>query len=705
MSKILYICEKPSQAKDIARMLNAGKKVNGYYEGDNTRVSWCYGHLLELAPPDLYCENLKPWRIEKLPVIPSEWKVTVKNSAKEQFLVLKKLIKDTQHIVIATDADREGEVIAREVMDYCNYKGTIQRLWLSALDDTSIQKALNQLKSGSATEALYYAGLGRQRADWLVGMNMTMAASSLFGVYGEGVLSVGRVQTPTLKLVVDRDRAIEQFEPKDYFVLLAEFSNVKAEAFWTKWQVPEDKADEAGRCLDEAFIQQIAKKIEGKDGRVLSFTNAKKKQAAPQCLSLSALQKLASSKYGLSAKKVLDLAQSLYETHKATTYPRTDCGFLPESQFEEAKSILPILSKIDPKLQEIIAKCNVQLKSSVWNDKKITAHHAIIPTMNAAVNFDNMTDDERKVYDLIRRYYIAQFLGDYEYFQRVVTIECESEVFKASSHTPDILGWKMVLNNFIDEVENKGIHKAKKDSADDDRQEDFESMIPSLSNDDGLTHQANRLQSKKTKPPARFTEGTLIDAMKNVGREIYDPSLKKILKETSGIGTEATRANILETLFNREYLERTGKQLISTTKGRALIDKLPEIVTNPVMTAQWEQTLESVAEGGTKLDDFIFQQHEVLYQMLGALAKIKAQMPASANELSAASQIKCPLCQNAMMRRKGPKGFFYGCSGYPSCKGTLPDLSQGAMRAVITKVDNKYQPTKPIKYTSGKNKR
>jgi len=604
--------------------------------------------------------------------------------------------------VVATDADREGEVIAREIMDHCKYKGSIQRLWLSALDDASIQKALNQLRPGSATESLYYAGLGRQRADWLVGMNMTMATSALFGVSGEGVLSVGRVQTPTLKLVVDRDSAIEHFKPKDYYVLLVEFSKDSSnERFWAKWQVPEDKADEAGRCLDNAFVQQVAGRIQGKEGTVQSFTDAKKKQTPPQCLSLSALQKLASSKFGLSAKKVLDIAQALYETHKATTYPRSDCGFLPESQFSEAKVILPLLSKIDPSFDGIIAQCNTEFQSPVWDDKKITAHHAIIPTSNPNITFQNMSEDERKIYDLIRRYYAAQFLGDYEYFQRTVVVECETEIFKASSHTPDQLGWKFALQNFVDESDKKDKQKTKNNSKEAcDEDGDFESHIPNLSKNESVFHQANKLQNKQTKPPARFTEGTLIDAMKNVGREVSDPTLKKILKETAGIGTEATRANILETLFNREYLDRKGKQIISTEKGRALIDKLPEIVKNPAMTAQWEQALEAIAGGEIKLEDFILQQHEILYQMLGALAKVKAGMPVQATEMAGVT-ITCPLCQCTMVRRKGAKGFFYGCSTYPNCKGALPDLSQGIIRVQSNKMTNKYPSAKPIKYTGG----
>lgn len=676
----LYLCEKPSQGRDIAKVLGIHKSQDGYIEGNNIIVTWCVGHLLETAPPDYYRENLKPWRMQVLPVVPTTWHMQPVERTKKQLGVIRKLLKKINHVVIVTDADREGEVIAREVLEFCGYNGSLQRLWLSALDDVSIKKALAKLRANHETEKLYDAGLGRQRADWLIGMNMTMAASCLFGQRGQGVLSVGRVQTPTLKLVVDRDHTIENFKPKDYYILLAQFTTEQNEAFWTKWQVPENEADSEGRCLNKNVIETLAKKVAGQKASVKEFKQAEQKQAPPLCLSLSSLQKLASSRFGFSAKKTLDIAQTLYETHKLTTYPRTDCGYLPEDQYTEAPIILNALIKLDNSLQVLIDQCEVNFKSPTWNDKKITAHHGIIPTQNKNSDLRKLSADESKIYDLIRRHYIAQFLGDYVYSNRQVTVICQEELFKASSNTPLRLGWKRVLQDQLESSDQSQATFAN-------TKDDHFSIIPNLQSNQMVLHADQRIEAKQTKPPARFTEGTLIDAMKNVGKFVTDTAFKKILKETAGIGTEATRAAILETLFKREYLAKQGKQLISTQKGRALITLLPSVVTNPVTTAQWEQALENVAEGKLKLDSFLIQQAESLQTMLDALAAKKASEASHAANIHSSLSTNtthqslhqnlndkpatCPRCQQGvLLLRKGSRGNFWGCSTYPTCRHT-----------------------------------
>jgi len=332
MIKTLYICEKPSQARDIAKILGCHEKQDGCLKMRDTVVTWCFGHLLEASPPDHYCENIKPWRIDILPIIPKTWHMISKKEVSKQFKIIKACLKETETVIVATDADREGEVIARELLDICKFKGQIKRLWLSALDDASIKKALADIRDGKTTENLYHAGLGRQRADWLIGMNMTMATSVLFGRYGEGVLSVGRVQTPTLKLVVDRDHVIEHFKSKLYFELIAQFSTINASVFKAKWQPDETHVDIDGRVTNEKLINDISEKIYKQQASVKKFEDKEKKTPAPLCLSLSQLQKIASSRFGLSAKETLETAQSLYEKHKAITYPRTDCQYLPESQ-------------------------------------------------------------------------------------------------------------------------------------------------------------------------------------------------------------------------------------------------------------------------------------------------------------------------------------------------------------------------------------
>tara|TARA_R110002110_G_scaffold119309_2_gene293737 strand:- start:21141 stop:23306 length:2166 start_codon:yes stop_codon:yes gene_type:complete len=665
MSKKLYICEKPSQARDISRVLGVKKKHESHIEGSDIIVTWCLGHLLESAKPDYYCKELKPWRIEKLPIIPETWHMEPVGRVKKQLQAVKKLIKSTNHIVIATDADREGELIARELMEYCRYQGTVERLWLSALDDVSIKKALKTIKPGSTTENLYHAGLGRQRADWIVGMNMTMGTSSLFGKFGEGVLSVGRVQTPTLQLIVDRDRAIEQFKSQDYYELYAKFIDDSNVGIWLKWAVPDAlKDNEPGRCLDITAVKDIATKIHAQPAVITKLTKQKKRLAAPLPFSLSALQKKASSLYGFTAKKTLSVAQELYEKYKITTYPRTDCGYLPASQFSDSKDVLDTLLQNDSTLADLIGACDTQFKSSAWNDKKVTAHHGIIPTTNNKVNLSSMPDDALKIFHLIRSVYIAQFLGDFEYKHTKIIVSCEQEQFTATGKIPLVQGWKKALEFDKSGTSSKGEDETTQD-------------LPDWTQGQSLLEEQEKMAKKKTKSPGRFTEGTLIGAMESVGRYVEDPKLKKVLKETSGIGTQATRAAIIETLIKRDYITRDKKKLISSEKGRALVDLLPKEVTDPATTARWEQDLEEVAAGNLALDLFLANQNKGLSEMLKALNQGNAQAPQSNQNLNVpSSKHKCQSCDKPMARRKvkNKNSYFWGCTGYPECKITLPDF-------------------------------
>lgn len=669
--KQLYICEKPSQAHDIANVLGCTEKNNGFLKKGDVVVTWCFGHLLETVNPDFYCENIKPWRLEILPIAPTTWQLVVKKECQGQFKIIKGLLKEAANVVVATDADREGEVIARELLDYCKYKGSIQRLWLSALDDASIKKALADIRAGQKTENLYYAGLGRQRADWLIGMNMTMASSVAFGRYGEGVLSVGRVQTPTLKLVVDRDHAIDHFTSRTYYELIAEFTTDKNETFTAKWQPANEHASEDNYILDKNIIDNIVRKIHTQTASVKKFEDKKKNLASPLGLSLSQLQKLASSRFNLSAKQTLEVAQALYETHKAITYPRTDCSHLPESQFQEVAMILSQLKNIQPHLKDLVELCDTSYRSSIWNDKKVTAHHAMIPTANQYVSLSRMNDIEKKIYDTICRYYIAQFLGAYEYAERSVIVTCHEEMFKTASQTPLKPGWKVALQQ-VHEAE----HKDEKAFS-----------IPALQEGQILKETNEQILTKNTKPPARFTEGTLIEAMKSIGKYVQDEAYKKILKETAGIGTEATRAAIIEVLFKRNYLEKQGKSLNATDKGKKLIAQLPSMACDPILTAEWEQELDKVAEGTLTLTSFIEQQKHLLDKMLAGIKSIKPT--------SGCTDIHpCPLCQKPLTHRQSSKdkAYFWGCSGYPICRFTTNDQNgspsfkkiQGATNVPVT---------------------
>ena len=351
----VYLCEKPSQGKDIARVLGARQRGNGCYSGSDITVTWCIGHLVEAAPPEAYGEQFKHWSIEQLPIIPERWRIEVKAKTATQFKIVKQLVAQAGELVIATDADREGEMIAREIIDLCGYRGPVQRLWLSALNDTSIRKALGALKPSAETLPLYYSALARSRADWLIGMNL----SRLFTVLGRragysGVLSVGRVQTPTLKLVVDRDREIARFVSVPYWTIDVVLSHA-GQSFTAGWMPPGGTTDAAGRCLQQPVAQRAADQIRaGREAKVLSVEIERVREAAPLPFDLGTLQEVCSRQFGLDVQETLDIAQSLYETHKATTYPRSDSGYLPESMLAEVPTVLDALLATDPSLRPLI---------------------------------------------------------------------------------------------------------------------------------------------------------------------------------------------------------------------------------------------------------------------------------------------------------------------------------------------------------------
>lgn len=652
----LYLCEKPSQARDIGRVLGVTGKGEGCLRGDSSVVTWCFGHLLKMAPPDAYDLGHKQWTLKSLPIIPAQWKLEVKKQALKQYRVIQKLLKETRHVVIATDADREGESIAREVLDLCHWQGTLQRLWLAALDDASIRKALDNIFPGEQTEPLYRAGLGRARADWLVGMNLTRAYTLLGRQAGySNVLSVGRVQTPTLSMVVKRDLEIESFKPIPYFDIMARFE-AKSGSFSAKWVPSGDGIDDEGRCIDETVARQLSQALSRQTGKVTRADTVREKQQPPLPFDLSALQQVASTKWGMGAQETLKAAQALYETHKALTYPRTDCCYLPESQHEEAKQVLAAIQTADPSYGELVNQAKANRKSKAWNDNKITAHHAIIPT-KAAADITRMSESERRLYDLVCRRYIAQFHPAYEYDKTSIEVMVNQATFRTTGHILVVEGWRIVLG---------------KDES--DAQDEATQNLPAVEIHEPAKVGDITIDAKQTKPPTRYTEGTLIAAMKSVGKQVDDPQLKKVLRETSGIGTEATRATIIETLFQREYLKKQEKHLISTEMARNLIAILPDEIKNPTTTALWEQGLDDIAQNRGDLDSFIEQQIAWLNQILTNASIQPEPVLKNSTMNSKQERAPCPQCGKPLRRHQGKSGWFWGCSGYPECKTTLPDV-------------------------------
>ncbi len=662
----LYLCEKPSQGRDIAHILGANQRNEGYLQGGNVIVSWCIGHLLEMIPPDEYDPKYKRWSLADLPILPTDWKMTGKKSTSKQLTVLKKLLKQCHHVVISTDADREGETIAREVLDYFNYKGATSRLWLSALDTVSVQRALKAIRPSSETEPLYHSGLARGRADWLIGMNLTRAFTLLAN--DRQVRSVGRVQTPTLALIVNRDREIAHFKPVAYYEVLAYFKTLTGELLETKWQfselVSKAQAEEPKQCLDKNVAQAVIDRCEQQTGLVTTATTARKKQPPPLLYNLSGLQQEASKRWGYGAQEVLNIAQALYETHKLTSYPRSDCEYLPLSQFNDALSILKALCKNDPSLNELIAQANTQQRSRVWNDKKITAHHAIIPTQ-ATPGIARLSAKELNIYNLIRRRYIAQFFPDFEYDQSTIIVSIASDQFKASGRIARVKGWKQALES---EPSKARLSKAV---GDDNQQE-----LPAVNKGERLPCDHLKLLDKLTQPPKYYTEGTLIKAMETIGTQVTDKVMKKILRETAGLGTQATRANIIQTLFQRKFIVAEKKLLKATSLGFNLIDAVPNAIKDPLLTAQWEQQLDDIANNkGQDINGFLQQQISLLNAIVAQVKEPKTKHKAKAivAKKSYKAGDSCPECTHRLEIRSAIRGSkigqqYIGCSHFPACR-------------------------------------
>lgn len=642
----LFLCEKPSQGRDVAKVLGATQKGDGYLSttDGNTVVTWARGHLVEQFSPEQYDPTLKEWRLDTLPIIPTQWRVSPKVDTKKEYKTVTSLLKKAKSVVISTDIDREGETIAREILDMVGYKGPIQRLWITALDEPSIRKALSQLKTNEETISLYYAGLARSRADWLIGMNFSRMFTLLAQQQGyQGPpLSVGRVQSPTLGLIVNRDKEIANFIPKSHYALVVQVTMPNTEVFSATLIVPEQYCDEDGRCLDINVIQKADKNIRqlGKV-QVKSIETKREKESPPLLFALSDLQSECNRLYGLGTQEVLDIAQSLYEKHKATTYPRTDCGYLPESQLLEVPKVVESVIKADNSLSSVYSKLNLSQKSRAWNDKKITAHHGIIPT-TACVDISKMDEKELNVYDLIRRRYLAQFLPHFETDKTLITLSSGDQTLVAKGQVIITLGWKILFS------------KSQEDNAD-------KQKLPFVTQGQILQVTNSEIKSLKTSPPSHYTEGTLITAMVNVARFVTDERLKKQLRETEGLGTEATRANILETLYKRGYIKKKGKSVVATPAGVMLIDNLPTVLKDPGLTALWEQALNQIAEKQLSLSEFMQKQEQFIRHLIQTCGH-------KGLNIGNIEIRKCPQCGNPLRKIKGEKGEFWGCTGYPKCK-------------------------------------
>lgn len=612
----LFIAEKPSVAKAIVAELGCVTRGDGFITcKDGSVVTWCFGHLLEQAEPDAYLpddvprtkKGSKVWRFEDLPIYPKNWKLLPKNDkgVKKQLATIGKLLKKASLVVHAGDPDREGQLLVDEVLEHFRYTGRVQRFWVSAQDSASIRKGLTNLRDNETFDGMRLAALGRSRADWLLGMNLSRAYTLARQAQGKKeLIAVGRVQTSTLALVAKRDVAIRDFKPVPYFVIKARLGGGKP--FTAVWEPEESQAgiDEQKRLVDRCIAAALQQRLKAVgQATVVRCSRTPKKIAQPKAFSLADIQLGASNQFGFSAEKTLNLCQSLYETHKATSYPRTDCSFLPESQYADAKNVLAAIAKTMPPLAGLVAKCDCSIQSPTWNDKKITAHHGIIPTQQAA-DGSKFSDDERKIYRLIAERYLSNFLPAHEYLACSIELRIATERFSAKGRLVTKPGWKVVTS-----------------AADEDKADDEGQALPELKSGLQLPVSGIDCEEERTKPPAAFTEGTLIRAMENIHQAVNDPQSKKFLKEGDGIGTPATRAAIITELKRKKYLEVKGKKIVATELGLHLLQVVPDVMKNPVLTALFERILREVEAGNVPLDVFIEKQKQLVINELRRLRK------------------------------------------------------------------------------------
>lgn len=586
--KSLVIAEKPSVARDIARVLGANQKNGGVLEGKKYVVTWALGHLITLADPEEYDKKYEKWEMSTLPMMPKDMKLVVIRQTGKQFSVVKTQLfrKDIEEIIIATDAGREGELVARWILEKAGCHKPIKRLWISSVTDKAIKEGFANLKDGHAYDNLYRAAVARAEADWLVGMNGTRALTCKYNAQ----LSCGRVQTPTLAMIARREQEIKEFVPKEYFGLTLKAAGIR----WS-WQ---DKKSGSYRTFDKERAEKLKKELEGKALTVTSVEKVSKKQNAPGLYDLTELQRDASRRFGYSAKETLNIMQRLYENHKVLTYPRTDSRYIGKDVAETLKERLKACA-VGPyrKLAGTLAMKPIHTNASFVDDKKVSDHHAIIPT-EQFVDLSHMTNEERKIYDLVVRRFLAVLMPPFTYDETTMKAEAGEGIFTARGKIVQSQGWKEAYETevFSGEDEDEIAEELPK-----------EQKLPELKKGEKLKIEKMELTAGKTKPPARFNEATLLSAMENPVKymESRDKTYIRTLGETGGLGTVATRADIIDKLFKSFLMEKKGKDIYITSKARQLLGLVPEDLKKPELTASWELKLGKIARGELKQEAFL----------------------------------------------------------------------------------------------------
>ena len=642
--KHLVIAEKPSVARDIARVLGCSKKTNSYIEGKDYVVTWALGHLVTLADPEEYGEQFKTWRLDTLPMLPDQWKLVVIKQTSRQYHAVKEQIfrKDISDIVIATDAGREGELVARWILEKAGNRKPLKRLWISSVTDKAIREGFSHLRPGKDYENLYHAAVARAEADWEVGINATRALTCKYNAQ----LSCGRVQTPTLAMIAAREEEIKKFVPKSYYGLKAV---VKGISFtWT------DAKNNSGRTFDKTRIEAIYKNADQKI-RITEVKKKSKKTYSPALYDLTALQREANQRYGYSAKETLNIMQRLYENHKVLTYPRTDSRYLTTDMTGTLKERLKACA-VGPyrKAASRLSMQEIKADKSFVNNAKVSDHHAIIPT-EQFVQLEHMSNDERKIYDLVVRRFLAVLSPACEYEEISLTGMIGNETFRAKGSRILKAGWREIYDADWDDIEDE-------DTPDNSGSTNISSLTgtswPDVREGSELPVTSLSITEGKTKPPAYFTEGTLIAAMENPARYMQhkDQTLARTLGETGGLGTVATRADIIEKLFGSFLMEKKGAEIHITSKGRQLLSLVPPDLKSPELTAQWELRLKSIAQGKDSQNKFMAEIEDYTKSLISQIKNADGTF-----RHDNLTRHKCPQCGKLMLEVNGKHGKMLVC--------------------------------------------
>ncbi len=646
--KKLIITEKPSVARDIGKVLNINSRRDGYMEGKDYVVTWAVGHLITLFEPEDYSDTLKKWNYNTLPIIPKEIKIKPYERTVKQLNIIEMLCnrEDIDSLICATDSGREGELIFRYIYNYIGSSKPFQRLWISSMTDEAIKDGFLKLKDGTEYNRLYLSAKCRSESDWLVGINATRAYTTL----NNTLLSIGRVQTPTLALVVNRHHEIDKFESKDYYEIVAKYK----EGFvgtWFKEQISETKIN------SENEAKQIIDKIMNKEGTITKVEKANKSQKAPYLYDLTELQRDGNRMYGYTASQVLEYAQNLYEKRKLITYPRTDSRFLSDDMKKTVEdtmytiNVAPYNKAIGSLMKD--GKIIIKFSNRIINNKKITDHHAIIPSKKNPSNI-RLPEEELKIYQLIVKRFIAVFYPDFKFNTTKVTVVAEGENFISKGKIIKDLGWKKLY---------------QKASDIDDQ------LLPEVKKDDTVYIIDSELQSKKTTPPKPYTEATILSAMENAGRFVEEEELKEQLKE-AGFGTPATRAGIIERLISVKYIYRKGKSLIPTDKGIKLIQIVPQQLKSPEMTGKWERGLSKISRDELTVEPFMNSIHKFVAYIVKSASKTQSMVEFDRENRGNGNYTikgkifgKCPLCGEGQITENSKA---YYCSKFvDGCKFTL----------------------------------